>query len=403
MAKNSKTSLLPGATIGVFGSGQLGRMLALVARRMGYRIHTFSPDKASPTGQVADVEICASYADLAAVRKFVQGVDVVTFEFENVATEVAQLAAEAGVAVRPGGWVLHTTQNRLREKRFLVEAGLPVAPFAAVHNLAELAQGLTLLGCPAVLKTAAFGYDGKGQVKITHADEAASAWQAIGQQPAVLEAFVTFERELSVVAARGVDGSFAHYGVIENLHQNHILDLSLAPARVEQRVVANAVEIAHTVLTQLDVVGVLCVELFLTGDDRLLVNELAPRPHNSGHLTIEAAITSQFEQQLRAVCGLPLGSTELLRPAAMVNLLGDLWEASEPNWAAACALPNVKLHLYGKQAARPGRKMGHLTALGNSLDEAQELVLIARQRLSSTPKRAQILLRSGRYPLTRLL
>ena len=240
------------------------------------------------------------------------------------------------------------------------------------------------LGCPAVLKTAAFGYDGKGQVKITQVAEAISAWQTIGQQPAVLEAFVTFERELSVVAARGVDGSFAHYGVIENIHRNHILDLSLAPARVDPRVVTDAVEIAHSILTQLDVVGVLCVELFLTGDNRLLVNELAPRPHNSGHLTIEAAITSQFEQQLRAVCGLPLGSTELLRPAAMVNLLGDLWEGGEPNWAAACALPNVKLHLYGKEAARPGRKMGHLTALANSIDEAQEFVLVARQRLSST-------------------
>jgi len=382
MAKNSKTPLLPGATIGVFGSGQLGRMLALVARRMGYRIHTFSPDKASPTGQVADVEICAPYADLAAVRRFVQGVDVVTFEFENVAAEVTQLAAAEGIAVRPGGWVLHTTQNRLREKHFLAEAGLPVASFVAVHNLEELQQGLVQLGYPAILKTAAFGYDGKGQVKITQADEAASAWQAIGQQPAVLEAFVTFARELSVVAVRGVDGSFAHYGVIENLHRNHILDLSLAPARVDPRVVTDAIAIAHSILTKLDVVGVLCVELFLTGDDRLLVNELAPRPHNSGHLTIEAAITSQFEQQLRAVCGLPLGATDLVRPAAMVNLLGDLWESSEPNWAAACALPNVKLHLYGKQTARPGRKMGHLTALANSVDEAQELVLIARQRLN---------------------
>lgn len=381
MATKRKDPILPGATIGVFGSGQLGRMLALVARRMGYHIHTFSPEQGSPTGQVADLEICAPYADLAAVRTFVQGVDVVTFEFENVAAEVTQLAEAAGVPVRPGGWVLHTTQNRLREKTFLAEAGLPVTPFASVHSLDELLAGLERLGYPAVLKTAAFGYDGKGQAKIAKAAEAATAWQAIGQQPAVLEAFVNFEREVSVVAARGVDGSFVHYGVIENLHHNHILDLSLAPARVAPQVVNDAVELAHTILTKLNVIGVLCVELFLTGDGRLLVNELAPRPHNSGHLTIEAALTSQFEQQLRAVCGLPLGATTLLRPAAMANLLGDLWQNGEPNWAAACALPNVKLHLYGKEAARPGRKMGHLTAVAESLDEAQEVVLAARKRL----------------------
>lgn len=382
MTTNQHKSILPGATIGVFGSGQLGRMLALAARRMGYRIHTFSPESNSPTGQVADRELCAPYSDLDAVRRFVQGVDVVTFEFENVAAEVAQIAEAAGVPVRPGGWVLQTTQNRLREKRFLAEAGLPVTGFAEVHTLADLQAGLAQLGCPAVLKTAAFGYDGKGQAKITHSDEAATAWRAIGEQPAVLEAFVNFAREVSVVAARGVDGSFAHYGVIENLHRNHILDLSLAPARVSPQVVADAVEIAETILTKLDVIGVLCVELFLTHDDRLLVNELAPRPHNSGHLTIEAAVTSQFEQQLRAVCGLPLGATTFVRPAAMVNLLGDLWEQGEPSWVAACALPDVKLHLYGKAAARPGRKMGHLTALADTLDEAQQRVLTAKEQLT---------------------
>ncbi len=381
ITKKTNHVLLPGATIGVFGSGQLGRMLALVARRMGYRIHTYSPDTDSPTGQVADVEICAPYDDLVAVRNFVRGVDVVTFEFENVAAAVAQIAEEEGVPVRPGGWVLHTTQNRQREKTFLAEAGLPIAPFVTVHNLADLQAGLAQVGYPAVLKTAAFGYDGKGQAKITQPEEAETAWQAIGQQPAVLEAFVHFVREVSVVAARGVDGSFAHYGVIENIHRNHILDLSLAPARVAPEVAREAIEIARTVLEKLDVVGVLCVELFVTGNDRLLVNELAPRPHNSGHLTIEAAVTSQFEQQVRAVCGLPLGSTALLQPAAMVNLLGDLWTTQAPNWQAACALPTVKLHLYGKETARPGRKMGHLTVLADHLDVAQETALLARQKL----------------------
>jgi 5-(carboxyamino)imidazole ribonucleotide synthase len=373
--------ILPGSTIGIFGSGQLGRMLALAARRLGYHIHTFSPDQASPTGQVADQEICASYEDLDAVRNFVRGVQVVTFEFENVAAVVAQIAQEEGVPVRPGGWVLHTTQNRLREKQFLAAAGLPVTPFAPVHSLADLQAAIATIGYPAILKTAAFGYDGKGQVRIERPATVAAAWGALGEQPAILEAFVPFERELSVVAVRGVDGSFAHYGVIENRHHNHILDLSLAPARLSPTVSAQAGEIARTVLEKLEVIGVLCVEFFLTGDEQLLINELAPRPHNSGHLTVDAAVTSQFEQQLRAVCGLPLGATTLLRPAVMANLLGDLWASGEPNWAAALAIPGVKLHLYGKRQARPGRKMGHLTALGETVAEAEQLAKAARRVL----------------------
>ncbi len=375
--------ILPGATIGIFGSGQLGRMLALAARRMGYRVHTFSPDTDSPTGQVADLEISAPYADLDAVRRFVRGVDVVTFEFENVAAAVAEIAVEAGVPVRPGGHVLHTTQHRLREKNFLVAAGLPVAPFVPVHNLADLQRGLAHLGCPAILKTAAFGYDGKGQIKINAPADAAAAWSAIGAQEAVLEQFINFVGEVSVVAARGLDGSFVDYGLIENIHRDHILDLSVAPARVSPRVVADAVGLAQTVLEQLDVVGVLCVEFFLTQEEQLLINELAPRPHNSGHLTIDAMVTDQFEQQLRAICGLPLGATTQLRPAAMANLLGDLWQAGEPDWVAACALPQVKLHLYGKQAPRPGRKMGHVTALADSPDAALQLVQAALRMLAN--------------------
>lgn len=356
-------------------------MLAIAARRMGYRIATFAPDTDSPTGQIADQELSAPYDDLVAVRSFVRGVDVVTFEFENVAATVAQIAEEEGKPVRPGGHVLHTAQNRLREKTFLAENNLPVTPFRAVRTVAELHEAVAQLGTPAVLKTAAFGYDGKGQAKINQPTDAETAWRTIGEQEAVLEAFVPFVKEVSVVAARGVDGSFAHYGVIENHHENHILDLSLAPAQVNETVVATAVELANAVLTQLDVVGVLCVEFFLLEDDSLLINELAPRPHNSGHLTVDAAITCQFEQQLRAVCGLPLGSTALVRPAAMANLLGDLWEKGEPNWAVACALPTVKLHLYGKAVARPGRKMGHLTALGQTVDDAVALARQARTLL----------------------
>ena len=388
MSKPTNEPILPGSTIGVFGSGQLGRMLALAARAMGYRIHTFSPDRDSPSGQIADREVCAPYADLDAVRDFVRQVAVVTFEFENVAAEVARVAEEEGVPVRPGGWVLHTTQQRLREKQFLAGAGVPVTPFAAVRSLAELEAGLAALGTPAILKTAAFGYDGKGQVRIDvpSASAVQSAREAIGRQEAVLEAVVDFACELSVAAARGLNGSFAHWGVIENIHRNHILDLSLAPAAVDPRIAEEAVGLAHAVLEQLDVVGVLCVEMFLDKRSRLLVNELAPRPHNSGHLTVDAAVTSQFEQQLRAVCGLPLGSTELLRPAAMANLLGNLWFDAdgvcvEPQWAAALAYPNVKLHLYGKHAARVGRKMGHLTALASTMDAAKDVALAARKAL----------------------
>jgi 5-(carboxyamino)imidazole ribonucleotide synthase len=375
--------ILPGATVGVLGSGQLGRMFAIAARRMGYRVHTFSPDDDTPTGQVADREVQGAYDDLDAVRAFARDVDVVTFEFENVSSAAAEAAA-AHAPVRPAGAVLHTTQNRMREKKFLARSGFPVAPFAAVRSAEELEHALAALGTPAVLKTAGWGYDGKGQVKITAAEEAGAAWASLGTQEAVLEAFVDFALEVSVIGVRGLDGAFAHFGVIANDHRNHILDVSTAPAPISQvpeATAREAVEIARGILEALDVVGVLCVEMFLTRDGRLLVNELAPRPHNSGHLTFDACVTSQFEQQLRAICGLPLGSTELLRPAAMANLLGDLWRGGEPDWAAACRFPEVKLHLYGKATARPGRKMGHLTALAADADEARRRVLAAREAL----------------------
>jgi 5-(carboxyamino)imidazole ribonucleotide synthase len=371
----------PGATVGVLGSGQLGRMFAIAARRMGYRVHTLSPDDDTPTGQVADREVKAAYDDLDAVRDFARGVAVVTFEFENVSAAAAEAAAEHA-PVRPAGTVLHTTQNRLREKGFLRRAGFPVAPFAAVRSAEELERAVEEIGTPAVLKTAGWGYDGKGQAKIATPGEAAAAWSALGTDEAVLEAFVDFEREVSVIGARGLDGSCVCFGVLANDHRNHILDVSVAPAPVPPVVERDAVEIARGILEALEVVGVLCVEMFLTRDGRLLVNELAPRPHNSGHLTFDACVTSQFEQQLRAICGLPLGGTGLLRPAAMANLLGDLWRDGEPDWAAACAFPEVKLHLYGKAAPRPGRKMGHLTALAGSPEEARQLVLHAREALT---------------------
>ena len=375
--------ILPGSTVGVLGSGQLGRMFAIAARRMGYRVHTYSPDTDTPTGQVSDKEINAHYDDLDQVRAFAAEVSVLTFEFENVPAATAE-AASAACLVRPAGSVLHTTQHRLREKTFLQGAGLPVTDFSSVNSRDDLLHAVAKQGCPCILKTAGFGYDGKGQVRITRCEDAEGAWDAIGRAPAVIESFVDFAKELSVVAARGVDGGFAHYGVVENEHRHHILDITVAPGRVSDRVQQDAIEITRTVLEKLGVVGVLCVEFFLTRDDRLLINELAPRPHNSGHFSFDACVTSQFEQQLRAVCGLPLGSTQMLAPAAMANLLGDLWAEGEPDWAAAAAIPNVKLHLYGKTEARAGRKMGHLTALG---PDAEQIVRKARSSLTPAPTR----------------
>ena len=373
--------ILPGATLGVLGSGQLGRMFAMAARRMGYRVHVLSPDSDTPTGQVADVEIRAEYSDLDAIRRFARGVDVVTFEFENVPAATAAAAAEFA-PVRPAGSVLHVAQQRAREKTFLHDRGFPVTPFARIRTDDDLARAAVEPGLPAVLKTASFGYDGKGQAKVTSTGELHDAWTAMGRAEAVLERFVELDREVSVVAARGVDGWVASYGVIENAHANHILDVSLLPARAPAAVERQAAEIARGALEALDVVGVLCVEFFVTDGGELLINELAPRPHNSGHLTIDACMCSQFEQQVRAICGLPAGSTELLRPAAMVNLLGDLWSGGEPDWAAACALPGVHLHLYGKASAKPGRKMGHLTALAATVDDARSLALAARAALT---------------------
>lgn len=372
--------ILPGSTIGVLGSGQLGRMLAIAARRMGYRVHTLSPGEDTPTGQVADAEITADYEDLDAIRAFAGGVDVITFEFENVSTAAAHAAAEL-VPVRPSGSALHVTQQRAREKAFLADRGFPVAPFAKVHTVDELAVALGIVGLPAIVKTASFGYDGKGQHRITRVEDAEHVWSLVGHQEAILERLVDFSHELSVVAARGLDGRIAHYGALENVHRDHILDVTIAPARVPADVAAEAVRLTADALEALDYVGVLCVEFFLEAGGALLVNEIAPRPHNSGHFTFDACVTSQFEQQVRAVCGLPLGSTLQMRPAAMANLLGDLWMNGEPDWAAALATPDVKLHLYGKTDARLGRKMGHLTAMADTPDEALAKVLAARALL----------------------
>ncbi len=370
----------PGSTVGVLGGGQLGRMFAMTARRLGYRIHTLTPDHDSPTAQIADLEIVAPYDDLDAVRRFAQGVDVVTFEFENVSAAAAACAEEHAI-VRPNRGALAIAQHRVREKRFVADLGAPVTPFAAVATAADLAAAIDRIGCPSVLKTTVFGYDGKGQALVAKPEDAAAAWESVGRRDAILEAFVDLDRELSVIGARGVSGEWSAFGPIENVHRHHILDVSTAPADVDGATAALALDITRQVMDALAYIGVLCIEFFLTRDGRLLVNEIAPRPHNSGHLTIEACRASQFEQQLRAICGLPLGSPDLLQPAAMANLLGDVWDDGEPEWAAGLASPSVTLHLYGKAAPRRGRKMGHLTALAPTTADARARVLAARDAL----------------------
>jgi 5-(carboxyamino)imidazole ribonucleotide synthase len=375
-------AIFPGSTLGVLGSGQLGRMFAIAARRLGYRVHVLSPDDDTPTGQVADLEIRAAYDDLDAVADFARGVSVVTFEFENVPAATTA-ACDRFVPVRPGGNVLHTTQNRLREKTFLKNSGIPVTPFWPVRSKDDLIAAIALSACPAVLKTADWGYDGKGQAKIETPSGIDPLWPRFAGGEAILESFIDFACEISVVAARGLGGQIVTYAPSLNTHRNHILDVSIAPAEVSARVADAAIDIARQIMERLDVVGVLCVEFFVDRGNQLMVNELAPRPHNSGHLTIDACTSCQFEQQVRAICGLSLGSTRQHRPAAMANLLGDLWQAQTPNWPAALDHADVKLHLYGKAEPRVGRKMGHLTALADSPRDAADRVLAARAALGN--------------------
>jgi 5-(carboxyamino)imidazole ribonucleotide synthase len=371
---------LPGATIGLMGSGQLGRMFAIAARRMGYRVHVFSPEKDTPAGQFADREIAASYEDETAVRSFAQGVDVLTFEFENIPRQTIDWCT-AECEVRPAGSILHIAQNRLREKDFLSSGSIPVAPYRAVRNASNLASALEEIGTPAILKSAAFGYDGKGQRFLEARNRVEEIWSERPGDELILEGAIDFEKEVSVIVGRGITGEMATFPVCENLHRDHILDITVVPARVSRAVEESAADLARAIAEKLDLVGLLAVEMFLQRNGHLLVNELAPRPHNSGHWTIEGCATSQFEQHVRAVCGLSLGSTEILQPAAMANLLGDAWQNGEPNWAAALAVSGVHLHLYGKHHPRPRRKMGHLTGLAANAEAAIKSVLAARTSL----------------------
>ena len=372
--RSQRTSIDPGATVGILGGGQLGRMFGIASRRMGYRVHAFEPNPDSPAGQISYVEINAPFTDAAALAQFAKGVDVISFEFENIPLAAIEAVAKLR-PLHPRGEVLHICQNREREKNFLHQNGFPHAPFAVVDSAESLREALKTIGVPSVLKTADFGYDGKGQVKLTGEVDCAAVWSQFNAPRGVLEKWIPFEAELSVVVARGLDGKAVAFPPSENIHKHHILDLSIAPARFPAAVCEKARELAGAIANALDVVGLLAVEFFLTGNGELIVNELAPRPHNSGHFTFDACATSQFEQQLRAVCGQPLGSPDLLTPVVMWNILGHLWKNGEPDWSAILAEPRAKLHLYGKAEARPGRKMGHVCVLA---EVPEALAIIAR-------------------------
>jgi 5-(carboxyamino)imidazole ribonucleotide synthase len=374
--------LPPGSVVGVLGAGQLGRMFAAAAVRMGYRVHVYAPDAAgSPAAAHAERAHAAAWDDEAALRAFATAVDAVTLEFENVPVAALEVVAEH-VPVRPGRTALHVAQHRGREKAFLARIGAPTVAWWPVDDPVEAAAAARRLDRPALLKTAGFGYDGKGQAPLARPEQAEEAWAAIGGGPAVLEARLDLAYELSVVGARDREGGVALYPPIRNEHAAGILDVSSVPAGAPAGVARAAQDLTRTILTELELVGVGCVEFFVDRSGALFVNEIAPRPHNSGHLTIEAFSVSQFEQQLRALTGLPLARPEARGAAAMANLLGDLWSEGPPDWAAALGEPDLALHLYGKAEARPGRKMGHLTALARDGEAARERVTRARAALA---------------------
>lgn len=366
----------PGATVGVLGGGQLARMMALEARHLGLRVIVLDPNPRCGAGQVADGLVLGHFSDADAACRLAAQVDVVTLDTEHVPAEVLR-AVEAVAPCAPGSEALALIQDRLAQRRLLHALRLPQTRWAEVHDEASLRAGLAEVGLPAVLKTRRGGYDGKGQARIQREDHLLAAWESLGQAPCIIEAYVPFDREVSAVMARAADGSTRHWPLAENEHRRHVLHTTLTPARAEPKVGPKALALAEAVAARLDHVGVLCLELFLLSDGQLLVNEIAPRVHNSGHPSLGASVTSQFEQHLRAVCGLPLGDTTQARPAVMLNLLGDLWRDGPPPLGRVFALPHAKLHLYGKDEARPGRKVGHVLLLGDDparlLDEAEAL------------------------------
>lgn len=379
-----RDSLLnPGSTIGIIGGGQLGRMLAIAARQMDYKTVVLDPDPGCPTGQVADGQIAEPYASRDASRELARSTDVITYEFENVDADSVSAASELK-PVHPSQNVLRTTQNRLHEKNALLKAGISVAPFRHVQSLDDLVSAGDGLGFPLVLKTATEGYDGKGQMIITREEDIEQAYELLSNRGVelIVEQFVQFKMEISAICARTKDGQTATFPPAENVHRNHILDISIVPPRVPEAVIDNARLLAADIAEQLDVIGLISVEMFVTKEDEILVNELAPRPHNSGHYTMDGCDTSQFEQLVRVLAGLPISEPKLHSPTVMVNLLGEVWEDTDgdPDWARALEMPGVSLHLYGKSEARVGRKMGHINAVADTVEDALYVATEARDR-----------------------
>lgn len=371
----------PGATLGVFGGGQLGRMFTHAAQKMGYRVIVYTDETDSPASQVANKTIQGDYLDPIAVREFAEHVDVITLEFENIALEAVARASEI-TPVRPGKQVLSVAQHRIREKSTLSEAGFPVTPYREIRSLADAQTAAEQLGWPMIWKTTSWGYDGKGQKKVGSLSEAKEAWEMLGPEPVIAEKWIPYRAEVSVLVARSPRGEIAVYPTFTNSHANHILDVTTCPTEGELvQIESEARRIACGVAETLALEGLLCVEFFVSESFQLMINEIAPRPHNSGHLTMEACRTSQFEQQVRAVCNLPLGDTSLIQPAAMVNLLGDVWGDGQPRFEEAFIESASYLHLYGKEQARIGRKMGHLTVLDQTADQARSRAIAIRERM----------------------
>lgn len=362
--------ILPGATIGMIGGGQLGRMFVIAAKYLGYRVIVLEPGPDSPAGQVADEQIVAEYDDATALAIFAERCDVITTEFENIPAHVLE-SLSVTCPVRPSAQALGKTQDRIVEKDFIRECGLLPVPYGAIRTRSDVATAIDAIEFPAILKTARFGYDGKGQITVNTPDEVVEAYHAHNSADCVLEQRIDLACEVSVVLARNERGETQCFPVSENLHRDGILYQSIVPARVDESIAKAAQTAAKHIANQLDYVGVLAVEFFVTKQDALLVNEIAPRTHNSGHFTIDACVTSQFEQQVRTVCNLPFGDTRLLSPVVMTNLLGDLWGDSQPDWQHVFNSPATKLHLYGKASARAGRKMGHYCTLADSVEAAQ--------------------------------
>lgn len=374
--------ILPGATVGVVGGGQLGRMFALQARTMGYRVVVLDPDPHSPAGAVADRHVRTAYDDPQGLAELAASCAAITTEFENVPAAALHTLAQSSL-VRPPIEAIAITQDRIAEKTFLQRHGFAAAPFRPVRDKGELQAAVATIPRPALLKTSRLGYDGKGQATVNGMDEALRAFERFSEVPCILEAWLELDCELSVIVARGADGDTTPFPVAENRHQNGILETSVVPARISERLARQACDLGTSLARTMAYVGVLGVELFVVGGN-LMVNEMAPRPHNSGHYTIDACSADQFEQQLRTLCGLPLARPRLLSPVAMINLLGDLWTEGEPRWEEALRRPDVKLHLYGKAEPRPGRKMGHLNCL--AADPARALAIALETRDALRPR-----------------